>query len=113
MTTLTPTPPVYPSSIGAPAKPTLPRPSRRALPPDDIDLGGGQPTGPRDTGAPYVPPAKRRSVWPFLTDRGLVMALFGLIIAGRPLMAIGAVLFVVALIGWFREARAEFQNLAE
>ena len=91
MTTLTPTPPVYPSSIGAPAKPT----------------------GPRDTGAPYVPPAKRRSVWPFLTDLGLVMALFGLIITGRPLMAIGAVLFVVALIGWFREARAEFQNLAE
>jgi hypothetical protein len=80
MATLTPTPP-------APAKPSLPR-RRRAVPRDDLDLGGGQPSGPRDAGAPYVPPAKRRSVWPFLTDFGLVMALFGLIIAGRPLMAL-------------------------
>ncbi len=106
MATLTPTPP-------APAKPAAPRPLRRALPPDDLDLGGGQPTGPRDSGAPFTPPDQRRSVWPFLTDLGLVMALFGLIIAGRPLMAIGGVVFVVALIGWFREARAEFRSLPD
>jgi len=93
MATLTPTPP-------APAK---------DLPPDDRDLGPGEPAGP----PAFSPPKKRRSVWPFLTDFGLVMALFGLIIAGRPLIAIGAVIFVAALIGWVREARAEFSGLAE
>ena len=56
---------------------------------------------------------RRRSIWPFLLDLGVVMALFGLIIIGRFLIVIGAVLAVVALIGWIREARAEYSRLAE
>jgi hypothetical protein len=46
-------------------------------------------------------------------DLGLVLALFGLIITGRPLMVIGAIIFVVALAGWIREARADYSNLSE
>jgi hypothetical protein len=108
MATLTPLPP-------APPKPKPQRP-RRPVPPDDSippdGLIPGQPTGSGGE-VPFTPPAKRRSVWPFITDLGLVMALFGLIIAGRPLIAIGAVIFVVALIGWIREARAEFSGLPD
>lgn len=103
MATLTPTPP-------APAKPVPARP-RRPVPPDDRDPG--LPAGPAGSGAAYTPPARRRSVWPFLVDLGLVMALFGLIITGRPLIVIGGVLFVFALVGWVREARAEFRNLPD
>lgn len=103
MATLTPTPP-------APAKPVPPR-ARRPVPPDDRDPG--QPLGPAGDSAPYTPPARRRSVWPFLVDLGLVMALFGLIITGRPLIVIGGLLFVFALVGWLREARAEYRSLAD
>jgi hypothetical protein len=56
---------------------------------------------------------RRRSIWPFLLDLGVVLALFGLIITGRFLIVIGAVVFVVALIGWMREARAEYAALRE
>jgi hypothetical protein len=59
------------------------------------------------------PPKKRRSIWPFLLDLGLVMMLFGLIITGRFLIVIGAVIFVVALTGWIREARNDFSGLAD
>jgi hypothetical protein len=59
------------------------------------------------------PPKKRRSIWPFLLDLGLVMMLFGFIIIGRFLIVIGAVLFVVALTGWIREARSDFSGLAD
>jgi hypothetical protein len=59
------------------------------------------------------PPKKRRSIWPFLLDLGLVMMLFGVIIAGRFLIPIGAVVFVVALAGWIREARKDFSGLAD
>jgi hypothetical protein len=48
-----------------------------------------------------------------LLDLGLVLVLFGLIITGRPLIAIGAVIFVVALIGWIREARADYSSLRD
>ena len=64
-------------------------------------------------GEPFVPPKPRRSVWPFLLDLGLVMMLFGWIITGRFLVVIGAMLFVVALTGWIREARAEFSRLRD
>jgi len=63
--------------------------------------------------APAHFPARRRSVWPFLLDLGVVLALFGLIITGRFLIVIGAVLAVVALIGWIREARAEYAALRD
>jgi hypothetical protein len=59
------------------------------------------------------PPKKRRSIWPLLLDLGLVMMLFGLIIVGRFLIPIGAVVFVVALTGWIREARSDYSSLAD
>jgi hypothetical protein len=63
---------------------------------------------------PYRPPAKpRRSIWPFLLDLGLAMMLFGWIIIGQFLVVIGAVIFVVALTGWIRDARADFSNLRD
>jgi hypothetical protein len=58
-------------------------------------------------------PAKRTSFWPFLMDVGLVLALFGLIITGRFLIVIGAVIFVIALLGWLREAREDFSRLSD
>jgi hypothetical protein len=78
--------------------------------------GGGQ--GGADGGGEGSDPSpqsgrRRRSYWPFLLDLGLVLALFGLIITGRPLMVIGAIIFVVALAGWIREARADYSNLSE
>jgi hypothetical protein len=48
-----------------------------------------------------------------LLDLGLVMMLFGLIIVGRFLIPIGAVVFVVALTGWIREARSDFSGLSD
>ena len=63
--------------------------------------------------APFIPPKRRRSIWPFVLDLGLVMMLFGLIIIGRFLIVIGAVIFVVALAGWIREARKDFSGLAD
>lgn len=81
---------------------------------------GGDGQGPSDPGrdepqreAPVQFPARRRSVWPFLLDLGVVLALFGLIITGRFLIVIGAVVAVVALIGWIREARAEYAALRD
>jgi hypothetical protein len=74
--------------------------------------GPGGPAEPEDE--PYRPPTKsRRSIWPFLLDLGIVMMLFGWIIIGQFLVVIGAVIFVVALTGWIREARAEFSSLRE
>jgi hypothetical protein len=67
------------------------------------------------------PPAKRNSVWPLLLDLGLVAALFGLIIL-RPLIAewvgnvaigAGVVLAIIALVGWIREARADYSRLRD
>jgi hypothetical protein len=63
--------------------------------------------------APQPPPRKRRSIWPFLLDLGLVMMLFGLIIIGHFLIVIGALVFVVALTGWIREARKDYSSLAD
>jgi len=64
---------------------------------------------------------KRTSVYPFLLDLGLVLAAFGLIIL-RPLVSelastvaivVGLALAAVALVGWVREARAEYQELPD
>jgi hypothetical protein len=80
--------------------------------------GGSQgPGGPgreepeSDVPARYL--RQRRSFWPFLLDLGVALGLFGWIITGRFLIVIGAVLFVVALIGWIREARAEYAALRD
>lgn len=63
--------------------------------------------------APPQGPRGRRSIWPFVLDLGLTMALFGLIITGRPLIVIGGVIFVIALAGWIREARADYARLKD
>ncbi|MDW8326722.1 MAG: hypothetical protein RMK99_09160 [Anaerolineales bacterium] len=76
----------------------------------------GQPGGP-----PPGWPRKRTSVYPFLLDLGLVLAAFGLIIlrplvselAGNVAIVIGVALAVVALVGWLREARAEYEELSD
>jgi hypothetical protein len=72
---------------------------------------GDEPQPPQETPPPM--PTKRNSIWPFLLDVGVVLMLFGLIIFGRFLIVIGAVVFVVALTGWLREARADFSRLSD
>jgi hypothetical protein len=53
-------------------------------------------------------------VWPFVLDVGLTLALFGLIIARYgPLIVLGAVVAVVGLAGWIREARADYTRLKD
>jgi hypothetical protein len=75
--------------------------------------GNGNSDGHSDADNWPPPPKKRRSIWPLLLDLGLVMMLFGLIIVGRFLIPIGAVVFVVALTGWIREARSDYSGLSE
>ena len=75
--------------------------------------GNGRHTGWPEEAPPPQGPRRRRSWWPFLLDLGLAMALFGLIITGRPLIVIGGVIFVVALTGWIREARADYSRLKD
>jgi hypothetical protein len=75
--------------------------------------GNGHSDGHEEPEPAPRPPKKRRSIWPFLLDLGLVMMLFGFIIAGSFLIPIGAVIFVVALTGWIREARSDFSGLAD
>ena len=77
------------------------------------DDGDGRANGHEEPEDAPRPPKKRRSIWPFLLDLGLVMMLFGLIIIGRFLIVIGAVIFVVSLAGWIREARKDFSGLAD
>jgi hypothetical protein len=70
---------------------------------------------------PVDMPRRRTSVFPFLLDLGLVLIGFGFIIVrplfnelgGNGLMLAGAVLAVVALIGWLREARADYKKLKD
>ena len=75
--------------------------------------GNGHSDGHEEPEEAPQPPKKRRSIWPFLLDLGLVMMLFGFIIVGQFLIPIGAVIFVVALTGWIREARNDFSGLAD
>ena len=100
----------------APFKPSIP--DRTGRPPGGNGHGDGNGNGhhtgwPEEAPPPEPRPHRRRSVWPFLLDLGLAMALFGLIITGRPLIVIGGVIFVVALAGWIREARADFTRLKD
>ena len=65
-----------------------------------------------DEGVPM--PTKRNSIWPFLLDTGLVTMLVSWIIfRNGPVVVAGAVLAVVALLNWWREARADFSKLAD
>ena len=75
--------------------------------------GNGRGTGWPGQAPPPQGPRRRRSIWPFVLDLGLTMALFGLIITGRPLIVIGGVIFVIALAGWIREARADYSRLKD
>ena len=75
--------------------------------------GNGNSDGSSEPDDQPLPPKKRRSIWPLLLDLGLVMMLFGLIIVGRFLIPIGAVVFVVALTGWIREARSDYSGLSD
>ena len=95
-------------SAPAPEKTSAPgEPGHGHRPPS----GGGE--GGRARSPPFRLVRRRNSLWPLLMDLGLVMALFGLIITGRFLIAIGGMLFVVALAGWIREARAEYARLED
>jgi hypothetical protein len=87
-------------------------------------FGGSGSGGPDDPGTgwpgeapmpdePERRPARRRSAWPFLLDLGLALALFDLIILRRGLVVVGAVVAVVALAGWIREARADYARLKD
>lgn len=58
-------------------------------------------------------PPPQGSIYPFLTDVGLVMVLVGLFLIGKIVAVLGAVLLAVALTGWWREARADYEQLAE
>jgi hypothetical protein len=118
-------PPPAPVKPVPPVRATNRRPAESGSPPPPKDHGNGNGSGgPNGHGngnsggheepesAP-LPPKKRRSIWPLLLDLGLVMMLFGLIIVGRFLIPIGAVVFVVALTGWIREARNDYSGLAD
>jgi hypothetical protein len=94
-------------TVPAPVKPGAPDRPTDGHPPAN---GGGNGSGEGSAPRPGLP-SRRNSIWPFLLDLGLVMALFGLIITGRFLIVIGGVLFLVALAGWLREARAEYRRL--
>lgn len=98
----------------APVKPSLP-PRTDSHPPNGSGNGHDHTNGHGGPGDDLPPefPKKRRSVWPFLLDLGAVLALFGFIITGRFLIVIGAVIFVVALAGWIREARADYSSLSD
>ncbi len=96
--------------LPAPVKPAGPDGTGGDKPPPN---GNGHHTGwPTEAPEPRFP-ARRRSFWPFLLDLGLALALFGLIITGRPLVVIGGVIFVVALVGWLRDARADYSRLKD
>lgn len=97
---------------------TAPAPIKSRIPkkPGSGKLPNGHGNGHGTSWPGEAPPEarrRRRSIWPFLLDLGLAMALFGLIITGRPLIVIGGVIFVVALTGWIREARADYARLKE
>ncbi len=105
---------IFPLSAPAPLKPGLPERTGSRQLPNGPGEGNGHGAGwPGEAPLPPESPRRRRSVWPFVLDLGLTMALFGLIITGRPLIVIGAVIFFVALFGWIREARADYARLKD
>lgn len=75
---------------------------------------GGPGAGPQPESAPPPKPAKRNSIWPFLMDVGIVTVLMSWIIfRSGPFVVLGALLAVIALVGWLREARADFSKLSD
>lgn len=99
----------------APDKPKAPQRTGGGRPPPGRGNGHGNgrhTSWPEEAPPPQNP--RRRSVWPFILDVGLTLALFGLIIAGYgPLIVLGAVIAVVGLAGWVREARADYTRLKD
>lgn len=76
--------------------------------------GQGDVSGPQPESAPPPAPTKRNSIWPLLMDTGIVTVLMSLIIfRSGPFVVLGALLAVIALVGWIREARADFSKLSE
>ncbi len=76
--------------------------------------GHGADPQPESAPAPPPAPAKRNSIWPFLMDAGIVTVLMSWIIfRSGPFVVLGALLAVIALVGWIREARADFSKLSD
>lgn len=100
-----PTPPIklHPSKVGGP----------NGHKGHGANLGGSG-DAPLPESAPPPTPAKRNSIWPFLMDVGIVTVLMSwIILRSGPLVVLGALLAVIALIGWIREARADFSKLSD
>lgn len=85
---------------------------------------GNDPEHPTPESAPENSPlfhTKRNSIFPLMVDVGAVCFAFGLIIlsnmvgplAGQIAMAVGVFVVVIGLIGWAREARADYKRLSE
>ncbi len=53
------------------------------------------------------------SIYPFMVDLGLVMLLFGIFLVGTLVAVLGALVLLVGITGWFREARAEYRELPD
>jgi hypothetical protein len=90
--------------------------THRATNHDGNGSGGAGSNGngyqPEDDAPP--PRAKRNSPWPLLMDLGWVTVLVSwLIFNNGPMVVVGALLAVVALVNWIREARKDFSNLAD
>lgn len=89
------------------------------------DGQGGDHTPPPDNTPPVNPEAllhtRRNSIFPLLVDVGAVAFMFGLIIvsnlvgplSGQLVMGLGVLTLIIGIIGWVREARADYQRLAE
>lgn len=90
------------------------------------DGAGGQGNPPPADDTPPANPealfhTRRNSIFPLLVDVGAVAFMFGLIIVsnlvgpltGQLVMGLGALTFVIGLVGWVREARADYRRLAE
>ena len=76
--------------------------------------GSSDVPGPQPEAALPATPAKRNSIWPFFMDLGLVTNLMSWIIfRSGPFVVLGAFVFVIALIGWIREARADYSKLSD
>lgn len=74
--------------------------------------GGQVPVPAPDESVP--PPTKRNSFWPFVMDVGIVTVLMSWIIfRSGPLVVLGALVAVIALVGWIREARSDFSKLSD
>lgn len=97
------------------------------MPPTQMGGGGqgGDNTPPPGNTPPVNPEAllhtRRNSIFPLLVDVGAVAFLFGLIIvsnlvgplSGQLVMGLGVLTFIIGIVGWVREARADYQRLAD